>query len=311
MLMRAGLNEAEIAYKTAETNDLDKPENSDLLSPACRVHGIITKAALAEGWDCHFAYVLCSLAATGGEGAMTQLAGRILRQPRAMKTGVAALDECYVYSHRADTSRVVAAIKEGLTRDGLSDLLRDIVLPGGAAVASPKRAIPRRDTLRRSDIAPPQVLWIEPGQAPRRIHPEADLHADIDWGGCDLTAFADASPENAQTTESQIVRVSTAERAGFETETRGRQIIARLVDPAFTVRMLGELIPKPVRRAHSRWTSPGAADRAGVRRRTNRASLPLHHRRTATPSRSLARRTIRLRLQGTPGGGPDRTSPAR
>jgi type III restriction enzyme len=62
--LAAGLDEAEIAIKTAEQNDLSQPENLDLLSPTNRVRVIITKQALQEGWDCPFAYVLCALAAS-------------------------------------------------------------------------------------------------------------------------------------------------------------------------------------------------------------------------------------------------------
>lgn len=62
-LLTAGFDEAEIAIKTAEQNDLRQPENQDLLSPTNRVRAIITKQALQEGWDCPFAYVLCALAA--------------------------------------------------------------------------------------------------------------------------------------------------------------------------------------------------------------------------------------------------------
>jgi len=51
-LMRAGLDEAEIAVKTADVNDLANPENQDLLTPLNRVRVIITKQALQEGWDC-------------------------------------------------------------------------------------------------------------------------------------------------------------------------------------------------------------------------------------------------------------------
>ena len=87
-LLTAGFDEAEIAIKTAEQNDLNQPENQNLLSPTNRVRAIITKQALQEGWDCPFAYVLCALAASSNLRAMTQLIGRILRQPDAMKTGV-------------------------------------------------------------------------------------------------------------------------------------------------------------------------------------------------------------------------------
>ena len=106
-LLAAGLDEAEIALKTSEVNDLDKDENKDLLACTCPVRVIITKAALAEGWDCPFAYVLCSLAASGNESAMTQLVGRILRQPHATRTGIPDLDESYVFTHRAKTADVV------------------------------------------------------------------------------------------------------------------------------------------------------------------------------------------------------------
>jgi type III restriction enzyme len=65
----ASLGDAEIAIKTAETNDLNSPENQDLLAETNRVRVIVTKQALQEGWDCPFAYVLCEPIgsdATGG-----------------------------------------------------------------------------------------------------------------------------------------------------------------------------------------------------------------------------------------------------
>ena len=125
-LLTAGFDEPEIAIKTAERNDLSQPENQALLSPTNRVRAIITKHALQEGWDCPFAYVLCALAANSNLKAMTQLVGRILRQPGAIKTEVPALDECHVITHRTDTASVVEAIKEGFERDGLGDLVLQV-----------------------------------------------------------------------------------------------------------------------------------------------------------------------------------------
>ncbi|QCQ99568.1 hypothetical protein E7T10_13305 [Brevundimonas sp. SGAir0440] len=202
-LVAAGLDEAEIALKTSEVNDLDKPENRDLLKPSCRVRVIITKAALAEGWDCPFAYVLCSLAASDNESAMTQLVGRILRQPHAIRTGVAELDESYVFTHRAETAAVVGAIKQGLPNDGMSDLVQDVVLKdtGGSTVS--KRKLNRRDALRTTDIALPQVLWIEQGQNARLLDAESDLFPAIEWAKFDADAFADTLPKNAQAAASR------------------------------------------------------------------------------------------------------------
>ena len=125
-LLKAGFDESEIAIKTAERNDLTQPENQDLLSPTNRVRAIVTKQALQEGWDCPFAYVLCALAASTNQQALTQLVGRILRQPGATKTSVEALDECHIVTHHAETASVVKAIKDGLERDGLGDLVVDV-----------------------------------------------------------------------------------------------------------------------------------------------------------------------------------------
>src|SRR5690606_33060578 len=44
-LLTAGFEQAEIAIKSAQQNDLNDPENQDLLSPTNRVRAIITKQA--------------------------------------------------------------------------------------------------------------------------------------------------------------------------------------------------------------------------------------------------------------------------
>src|SRR5437867_2847103 len=49
LIERLGVSEAEIAIKSAETDDI---EGLDLLAEGCRINWIITKAALQEGWDC-------------------------------------------------------------------------------------------------------------------------------------------------------------------------------------------------------------------------------------------------------------------
>lgn len=244
-LIAAGMDDAEIALKTSEVNDLALPENKYLLASTCRVRVIITKAALAEGWDCPFAYVLCSLAASGNESAMTQLVGRILRQPHALRTGIAALDESYVFTHRAETRAVVAAIKSGLENDGLSDLVQDVVLKDPSAKEATKRKIGRRDIFSIDEIALPQVLWCEAGQDARLLDAESDLFPSIDWRGLDLSALADGLPMNAHAAESQLVRLRTGDEAGFLTEGTTSIQEAREFDGAHAVRMVADIVPNP------------------------------------------------------------------
>ena len=143
-LLTAGFDESEIAIKTAERNDLTQPENQDLLSATNRVRAIVTKQALQEGWDCPFAYVLCALAASTNQQALTQLLGRILRQPGAMKTRVGALDECHIVTHHAETASVVKSIKDGLERDGLGDLVVEVAQDDTGGSGNGTRRVARR-----------------------------------------------------------------------------------------------------------------------------------------------------------------------
>lgn len=245
----AGLEDDEIAFKTAERNDLDKPENSDLLSRKSPVRAIITKAALAEGWDCPFAYVLCALAANGNESAMTQLVGRILRQPHATKTNyktaddAAPLDECYVFAHRADTAATVAAIKRGLENDGLGDLARDVHLsdPGGAMAGAP-RPIVRRDKFKAIRIALPRVFAIEGEGHSRELDAETDLFPSIDWTAFDVAALADRLPKDARPPDSQFLRLRAGDH-GVETDTAALLASKASFDAAYAVRSIADFVP--------------------------------------------------------------------
>ena len=202
-LLTAGFDEAEIAIKTAEQNDLNQPENQDLLSPTNRVRAIITKQALQEGWDCPFAYVLCALAASSNLRAMTQLIGRILRQPDAMKTGVNALDECHVITHHAGTAEVVSAIKDGLEQDGLGDLVLQVIVsePGTAEKAS--RKVKRRPKFTSTEIYLPKVMLVERKEA-RELDYETDVLSAIDWRDFNPKGLAKSIPKNVQAAENQL-----------------------------------------------------------------------------------------------------------
>ena len=245
-LLTAGFDQAEIAIKTAQQNDLNDPENQDLLSPTNRVRAIITKQALQEGWDCPFAYVLCSLAASANLKAMTQLVGRILRQPGALKTGVEALDECHVITHHADTATVVGAIKDGLEQDGLGDLVLRVTQDDKSASGKATRTIKRRPAFATTEIYLPKVMVVEDGEA-RELDYETDVLAAIDWRGFDPKEIAERIPENAQAAESQLQRIRLAEDGDelFVGETVAANTELLAFDPAHAVRMISDIVPNP------------------------------------------------------------------
>src|SRR5690554_386717 len=245
-LLTAGFDQAEIAIKTAQQNDLSDPENQDLLSPTNRVRAIITKQALQEGWDCPFAYVLCSLAASANLKAMTQLVGRILRQPGALKTGVEALDECHVITHHADTATVVGAIKDGLEQDGLGDLVLRVTQDDKSASGKASRTIKRRPAFATTEIYLPKVMVVEDGEA-RELDYETDVLAAIDWRGFDPKEIAERIPENAQAAESQLQRIRLADDGDelFVGETVAASTEVLAFDPAHAVRMISDIVPNP------------------------------------------------------------------
>lgn len=245
-LLNAGFDEAQVAIKTAEKNDLNQPENLDLLSPSNRVRVIITKQALQEGWDCSFAYVLCSLAATSNLNGMTQLVGRILRQPHATKTGVAALDECHIIAHHGATGAVVTAIKDGLEKDGLSDLVLNVSGSDASATERVARKLPRRDKFRKADIYLPKVLWVD-GVEIRDLDYETDILSNVDWSNYDAAALAATIPKNAQAAVSQIQRIhlSDNDKQAIEAEKIESHVTNSGFDPAYAVRILSDLLPNP------------------------------------------------------------------
>ena len=151
-----------IAMKTAEQDDL---AGIDLLSDESSVRYIITKDALKEGWDCPFAYVLVVLDRLRSSTGVTQLLGRILRQPGQKSTGSAPLDSCYVYCRSEETSRAIKYVKAGLEEDGLSDMADQIVVRGSARQEPERHGVSMRDEFK--PVYLPRVLhrdrkeWVE------------------------------------------------------------------------------------------------------------------------------------------------------
>ena len=243
-LLYAGMAEREIAIKSAEVNDL---ENIDLLSPTCPVRVIITKQALQEGWDCPFAYVLCSLAANQNMGAMTQLVGRILRQPHALRTQVQALDECYVVCHHAQTQTVVEGIKHGLEEDGMGDLAGSIreYQPEGAGGNANRRMVSRRNDFAKLEIYLPVVNWVG-AEVVRPLDYDQDILLQLDWVGLDMAALASRIPKDAHQTHTQLTKITVGEGASpFITAPTVEVMEATLFDPVYATRIISDIVPNP------------------------------------------------------------------
>ncbi len=103
--------ESEIAVATGETRELAE---IDLFAEMCPIRYIITQQALAEGWDCSFAYVLASVAEMRSETRVEQLLGRILRQPDAEPRATPELNRSYAFVASKDFGETAKALRDRL-----------------------------------------------------------------------------------------------------------------------------------------------------------------------------------------------------
>lgn len=117
-LLDLGIPENQIAIKTGETNEL---KSADLMSPDCPVRFVITVNALKEGWDCPFAYILASLANKSSVVDVTQIVGRVLRQPYARNHVLPELNCSYVFTSSDKFHETLENVAKGLNAAGFSE----------------------------------------------------------------------------------------------------------------------------------------------------------------------------------------------
>ncbi|MFM7389992.1 MAG: DEAD/DEAH box helicase [Vampirovibrionales bacterium] len=156
-LREQGVPSDHIAKRSSEEDDLG---GVDLMADTCSIRYIITKDALREGWDCPFAYVLCNLDNTKTDVSMTQMLGRILRQPYAQCIEPAlALNEAYVYCYNMEVKQLSDTICEGLEKQGLGSLKGAIIANQPDTAPRSTHTLKRRPRFASEEIVLPTVLF--------------------------------------------------------------------------------------------------------------------------------------------------------
>jgi type III restriction enzyme len=113
-----GITKDEVKISTGKLDELKNVD--DIASPKCPVRFIITVEKLREGWDCPFAYVLCSRKETRSATAIEQIVGRILRLPRAQAKHHPDLNCAYAFSVSNSIVEVLAELREALESNGFT-----------------------------------------------------------------------------------------------------------------------------------------------------------------------------------------------
>ena len=239
-----------VRVKSAE---LDEVAGQNLLSEFSPVRWIITRAALMEGWDCPFASLLVMLDNTNSQRALTQLVGRVMRQPHARRTGREALDQCYVYCWHTDVGRAVQQVKNGLEAEGLTGLGDDVI--GVAAVEFTTQKVQRRLRFQGRDIFLPKVLHRD-GDGWCDLDYQRHILPAIDWASI-IAPVQPALPGvgRGATRETVTVDVEDGRPATMHSETLAvdmtitlqwfaRQITDLVPNPWQGARIVGELIER-------------------------------------------------------------------
>lgn len=244
----AGVPEDQVAVTSSELKEI---EGVDLFSKECPIRYIITKQALQEGWDCSFAYILTVLTNPNSKNSMTQLVGRILRQPFARKTKIKELDESYVFTFQQKAANLLANIKEGFEDEGLGDLAGRIIADEDMKTSDIPKGEKTFEVRSKFKTAASQIMLpvfaINDEKNWRPVDYDMDILSRIEWGKIDLgTVMALPLSEQGETNvevavglsadSSELIKqhdVNVTKEGGIE------------VDPVFLSRHILDIVPNP------------------------------------------------------------------
>lgn len=249
-----GAKEEHIRLKTSSDDEI---ADEDLLSDTSPVRFIITKDALREGWDCPFAYGLAVLSRTTATTALTQMIGRVLRQPEARATSHSSLNECYVFTFDQEVTKAINSVRRGLEDEGMADLASSVkdVNP-----ANEQARNARRETIHLREkfaglppIFLPRVLHRDSTEPDgyRPLDYDRDVLGELDWESLRFLGVDKASmdEDKLERTVARVTLSREAKEAGqavFDLEQEAVEALPEEgLDVAYLVRQLLDVVPNP------------------------------------------------------------------
>lgn len=254
LMEKLGARVEEIRLKTSENDELG---SEDLLLPTCEVRYIITKDALREGWDCPFAYALAILSKTTAHTALTQMIGRVLRQPHAQLTQHVPLDESYVFTFDQDVMTAVNGVRKGLEDEGMADLATHVKITGGdggEARNTHREILQRRAAFSKlPTIFLPRVLHRDEitSDGYRILDYDRDILGQLDWESFHFLQADSFSVDMEEKLKRTIVRIDIDKKKEdnqtvFVLDSEALDSLPEEgLDSAFLVRQLLDIIPNP------------------------------------------------------------------
>ncbi|MCK9263772.1 MAG: hypothetical protein M0R18_08130 [Deltaproteobacteria bacterium] len=202
--------------------------------------------------------MLAILSKTTANTALTQMIGRVLRQPHARLTSHAALDECYVFTFDQDVREAVNGVRRGLEDEGMADLAASVRVSdseGGAKRMTRRETIGRRDAFKNVPaIFLPRVLHREEKspEGYRILDYDRDILGHLDWEAFRFVAADSVSVGADEKLKRTIARIDIArtEKQNGKTlldfiQEKVEGLPEEGLDISFLVRQLLDVVPNP------------------------------------------------------------------
>ena len=265
-----------VRVKSAEKDELGR---ENLLSEFSQVRWIITKSALMEGWDCPFAYLLVMLDNTQAQRAITQLVGRVMRQPHAQRTGSELLDQCYVYCNNAEVGTVVKQVKNGLESEGLTGLGDEVMgaldtQQAGEVQEVERQTIMRRERFQNQHIYLPMVRH-RSGDGWVQLNYQIHILPQVDWAAIEAPHPSASAPQSVRRESERVDLDETTPIFHTEQELH----IERQISIADFARRLSDIMPnlwqaaRIAQQMHERLRADGETEEAIYDRRSYLAHI--------------------------------------
>lgn len=200
----------QIVIATGEERGLEEIESAypkGISDPACPVKYVITQRALAEGWDCPFAYILVSMASVQSATAVEQLLGRVLRQPDANHRTQSELNQSYAFVVSRDFAETAGALRDRLVESAGFD--RREVADFVTAARSEQARLDLDGHAGRAVMRPVTVSLPE---KPNLRSVPREIRDKVEWDGKQntLTITAPLTTEETETLQASVTSQEAA-----------------------------------------------------------------------------------------------------
>lgn len=251
LLTNHRIPEEEIVVATSGERGLEKINaefEGGILSEKCPVKFVLTQQALAEGWDCPFAYVLVSMAEVHSATAVEQLLGRILRQPGATERADEELNRSYAFVVSRDFNATAEGLRDRLVQG--AGFERKEATEFVAAAKPEQGVLDYRNPMHRAVVRPVVVKLPE---TPKLKSVSKQTREKVEWDrtSTTLTIKEPLSPEEADDLKTSVAApeaIAAIEAAATESRSTAVEFFQTPAEkgvpfevPQLAIRVQGEL----------------------------------------------------------------------